>query len=74
MPQVPVASTDTRIGNTHSRVTYYEERDIEAYYVTDRELADLCRLLQEQTVSLADDKLVDLIDSIRADENRRAFM
>ena len=64
MPQVAVASTDTRINDQHSRVTYYEERDAEAYYVTDAELVELCQLAQEQTISLADDEMIDLIDGI----------
>ena len=74
MAQVAVASTDTRIGNTHSRVTYYEEHDIEAYYVTDAELAELCRLAAERTITVANDELVDMIDNIRTGENRRVFM
>ena len=73
MPQVAVASTDTRINGQHSSVTYYQELDdMPAYYVTDAELAELCRLAQEQTVSVADDELIDLIDSIS--ENGRVFM
>ena len=64
MPQVAVASTDKRIDGQHSRVTYYQECDIEAYYVTDAELAELCQLAQDQTVSLADDEMIDLIDGI----------
>lgn len=74
MPQVAVSSTDTRTSNTHSRVTYYEERDAEAYYVTDEELADLCRLLQEQTVSMPNADLIDLIDALGPSVDWRLFM
>ena len=62
--QVAVASTDTRIDGQHSRVTYYQESDTAAYYVTDAERAELCQLAQEQTISLADDEMIDLIDGI----------
>ena len=72
MPQVAVASTDKRIAGQHSSVTYFEERDMEAYYITDAELAELCRLAQEQTVSVADAELIDLIDGMG--ENGRVFM
>ena len=73
MPQVAVASTDSRIAGKRSSVTYYQESDdMPAYYVTDAELAELCRLYAEQTVSVADDELIDLIDNIG--ENGRVFM
>lgn len=72
--QVAVASTDSRIGNTHSRVTYFEERDMEAYFVTDEELAELCRLAGEQTINLADDKLTDIIDRMGASASGRVFL
>ena len=72
MPQVAVASTDKRIAGQHSRVAYYQECDIDAYYVTDAELAELCRLAQEQTVSVADAELIDLIDGMG--DNGRVFM
>lgn len=72
--QLAIASTDTRIDNTHSRVTYFEERDIEAYYITDRELAELCRLAAERIITIANGELVDMIDNIRADSSRRVFM
>jgi len=52
MPQVAVASTDSRIGNTHSRVTYYEEQSIEAYYVTDAELAEMKALVESSQKAL----------------------
>ena len=72
MAQVAVASTDTRIDGQHGRVTYYQESDIDAYYVSDEELAELCRLVQEQTVSVADDELIELIDGLG--ENGKVFM
>lgn len=72
MAQVAVASTDTRIGNTHSRVTYYEERKIEL--VTDEELAELCRLAGEQTVNMPSAELIDLIDGLGASASGRVFM
>ena len=72
MAQVAIASTDTRINGMHSSVTYYEECDIAAHYVTDEEIAELCRLYAEQTVSVADNELIELIDSIG--ENGRVFM
>ena len=72
MSQVAVASTDSRINGRHSSVTYYQESDVEAYYVTDEEIAELCRLYAEQTVSVADDELIDFIDGIG--ENGRVFM
>ena len=72
MPQVAVASTTSRIKGGHSSVTYYQESDIEAYYVTDEEIAELCQLYAEQTVSVADDELIELIDGIG--ENGRVFM
>ena len=72
MSQVAVASTDKRIDGQHSRVAYYEECDIDAYYVSDEELVELCRQAQEQTVSVADAELIDMIDSIG--ENGRVFM
>ena len=70
--QVAVAGTDSRINGKRSSVTYYQECDIDAYYVTDAELAELCQLAQEQTVSVADDELIDLIDGMG--ENGRVFM
>ena len=45
---------------------------MDAYYITDAELAELCRLAREQTVSVADDELIDLIDGM--DENGMVFM
>ena len=72
MPQVAVASTTSRIHGQYSSVTYYRECDIDAYYVSDEELAELCRLAQEHTISLADDELTELIDGM--DENGMVFM
>ena len=72
MSQAAVASTDTRIGNTHGRVTYFEEREIEL--VTDEELAELCRLAAEQTINLPDSKLTDYIDSLGASASGKVFM
>ena len=75
MPQVAVASTDTRINGKHSSVTYYvESDDLPAYYVTDAELAELCRLAQEQTVTLPDDEIIELIDTIGAGAPGSVFM
>lgn len=70
--QVAVASTDTRIGNTHSRVTLYEEQGIEL--VTDEELAELCHFAQELTICLAYDRIIDLIDGLGASASGRVFM
>ena len=72
MPQVAVASTTSRINGKHSMVTYCVELAMPAYYVTDSELAELCRLAQAQTITLADDELTDLIDSMG--DNGRVFM
>ena len=72
MSQIAVASTTSRINGKRSSVTYYEERDMEAYYITDAELAELCRLYAEQTISLADNELIDLIDGMGA--NGGVFM
>ena len=72
MPQVAVASTTSGINGKHSMVTYYQECDAEAYYVTDAELADLCRLAQTQTIELADAELIELIDGMG--DNGRVFM
>lgn len=74
MTQVPVASTHSRIGNTHSRITYFDECDIEAYYVTNRELAELCQRSRYRAINLANDELLDLIDRLNPCENRRVFM
>ena len=74
MPQVAIASTDTRIDGKHSRVAYYEERDMEAYYITDEALAQLCQDQHRRTIALPDDMLIDLIDDIGENENRRAFL
>ena len=72
-PQVAIAGTDSRINGRHSRVTYYRELDdMPAYYVTDAELAELCELAREQTVSVADDELIDLIDGMG--DKGRVFM
>ena len=75
MPQVAVASTDSRINGRHSSVTYYQELDdMPAYYVTDAEFAELCRLAQEQTVTLPDDEIIALIDTIGASAPGSVFM
>ena len=76
MSQVVVASPDSRIDGQHSRVTYYEESDIEAYYVTNEELAELCRMAAEDTISMSPDDLADVIDGIEDTETRngRVFM
>ena len=75
MAQVAVASADTRINGQHSSVTYYQElADMPAYYVTDAELAELCRLYAEQTVTLPDDEIIELIDTIGAGAPGSVFM
>ena len=78
MPQVAVAGTDSRINGQYSSVTYYQECDIDQ--LTDEQLADMfdwstrthCYLTPDQTVSVADDKLIDIIDGMG--ENGRVFM
>ena len=64
MPQVAVASTTSRINGQHSSVTYFEELDAEAYYVTDSELAELCFQSRYRTINLANDDMLDLIDGM----------
>lgn len=72
MPQVAITSTDSRIGNKHNRVIYFEEQDIEP--VTDQELAELCRLAQAQTINLPNAELTDLIDGMGSSASGRVFL
>jgi len=72
MSQAAVAGSQSRIGNRHNRVTFYEERDIEL--VTDAELAELCRLAAECTINIAPDRLTEIIDSLGTSGKGRVFM
>ena len=72
MPQVAIAGTDTRINGQHSRVTYYQELDAPAYHVTDTEIDNLCCQSRYRTINLANEDMLDLIDSMG--ENGRVFM
>jgi len=51
-----------------------EETDADAYYVSDVELAWLCNEHNRCTISLPDDELTYLIDSISEYDNGRIFM
>ena len=78
MPQVAIASTDTRINGQHSRVTYFEEPDASFDYdvdgLTHEEFAELSMQFAAMLLIVDDDTLVAIIDALEDGEEDRAYM